>query len=257
MPPGIRKQLNSVAAETAVLTALLLWYQGTQSEMAALYHLALRFASEANDQQLGAVILGRLALRLQPQERIRLLREGGYGFHPRDASPMSRAFLEWVHADAAAALGQTSLCLNAFERIHEILAQNRGSDAPDRPGVAAVRPYLYLPSDIHGDLGGCLAFLGRTDEARTSLDLALASTEDSNHMRRAWFLLAKASTYIQDEEPEPAVRTTLDALACGRKLDAQPIVNEARRFSHDMDAWREVSVVAELRDELEALYGSS
>lgn len=246
MTPSLRTQLASIAGETAALAGQLLWYQGDHREAGQYFHTALKFAADADDQQLGAFVLGRIAIHgFRPVERIRLLDEGGYGFHPRRSSPTTRAWLAWVQADAASQAGDVSRCLTQYEQIRTIFATQR-DDQDARPRVP-----LYVAADLPGDLGGSLLRLGRVSEARTALTEALTKVDSANRIQRAWLLTAQASTYIQTgSDPDEAASVGMGALAIAHQLQAQPIIERVLDLSNQLTPWASRPSVAELRERL-------
>lgn len=248
MSAKLRARLLSLAGQTAVLEATLIWYQGDYRGVGRRLQAALKMAEAANDRPLGAYALGRLALHgLEPADRVQLLEEGGFGFQQRHASPITRAWLAWIQADAASMLGNAPLAERHYERVREIFAAGPGDDERSRP----VTP-LYLPSDIPGDWGGILVRLGRAHEARDELDQALRDLDGANQKQRGWLLSAKASTYLDATDPEPdeAAKTAVESLQVARGLGAEPIVGALRSVNAALEPWADRPSVAELRHHL-------
>jgi transcriptional regulator with XRE-family HTH domain len=246
MSNALRSRLTSVAAETTVVSATLLWYRGDQHESGRFFHQALQMASDAGDKRLGAYILGRIGLHgFQPKDRIQLLQGGGYGFHPRDASPNIQAWLIWVQADAASDIGEEVLCLRLYDQVRQI----RSSGAQENGGDA--RP--FVPVDDAGDLGGSLVRLGRYEQARAELDTGIGAARGKDYkVQQGWLLAAKAQTYIRNDDPEPdeAARVAGLALDLGQQLQAHPITKAVRDIANALQPWEGRVAVTELRERL-------
>lgn len=244
MAAKLRARLLSVAGETAVLEATLLWYIGNHRAVGSRLQAGLTMAEAANDRPLGAFALGRLALHgLKPADRVRVLDEGGFGFRPRDASPVTRAWLAWIQADAASLLGNGPLAERHYERVRDIFATGPTDDERSRPVVP-----LYLPTDIPGDWGGILVRLGRAQEARQELDTALKDLDGQNLKQRGWLLFAKASAYANAANPEPdeAAKTAVEALGVANSLGAEPMISALRDVDSALQPWANRPPVAEL-----------
>ena len=244
LAPSMREELCSRAGETAVLAGQVLWHAGCHDDAVRHLHDALELAVEAGDGPLGAYALGQLAISaFRPVDRIRLLDGGGYGFHPRDAPPATRAWLTWVVADAAAVIGDTDRCLASYDLIQGAFARTAEDVAP-RPAVV-----WYLPEDLPGDFGGSMARLRRHRQARAILTGALDTLSWRQRKQRAWLLTSLARTYLDSDEldPDEAARVSGEALTITRELGSKPIEVEIRRLSRELQPWAARPAVAGLR----------
>jgi hypothetical protein len=137
-PSTYRAELLSLAAESAGLLAWLTWDLGAASrEQAQAYiRTALDAAKEADDQALGAYLLGTASVVEHPKDeaegRLRFLVDKPFGFAASEATPATRAWLAALEAEANAILGRTTDSLCALERAEQAWARPRTISRPGR-----------------------------------------------------------------------------------------------------------------------------
>jgi transcriptional regulator with XRE-family HTH domain len=224
MPASLRGELCSIAGETACLAGWLRWNMDDPEGAAAYFRAGLEAAREAGDGPLGALLMGSAACqppyRENPVDRVRKLRGGMFGFTQADASPLTRVWLAAKEADAHALLGDDYACLEALDRAETLLD---GADPADphreRPRFSTIdRTWL------EGERGASLAKLGRTHEARVTLEHALTGMGSSRERDRLWLSTSLASTHLQEGEREEACRVAVSVLDRAAKMQLEPVV---------------------------------
>ena len=101
-----RRQLCSIAGETAGLAGWLAWDLEDRRAAGAYFRAGIEAAQEAEDRPLGAYLVGssvvQPAYRERPYARLRRLQGRTAGFATGDANPSTRAWLVTLEAEAHA-----------------------------------------------------------------------------------------------------------------------------------------------------------
>jgi hypothetical protein len=104
---------------------------------------------------------------------------------------------------------------------------------------------FFDPVWLAGQKGACLAKLGRLEQARGQLELALTSLEGSWMKQRTWLLVMLASTYVDPGPPEEACRVGKDALSAAQRVGADADLKLVRQLARDLRPWRNQPEVQE------------
>jgi hypothetical protein len=242
LQPSIRKQLCSIAAETAGVAGRMRWILDDEKTADHFYRVGLDAAREAGDGALGAYLMGKAACRPfyreQPDRRLRRL-SGTHGFKQEDGTARTQAWLAMLEAEAHALLKNETACLRALERAESNLSRASNEERP-RPRVT-----FFDPVWLAGQKGACLAKLGRLEQARGQLELALTSLEGSWMKQRTWLLVMLASTYVDPGPPEEACRVGKDALSAAQRVGADADLKLVRQLARDLRPWRNQPEVQE------------
>ncbi len=251
-PPDFRRQLLSLAAESAGLLAWLSWDVGAASrdQARAYVRTALAAAQEAGDTALGAYLVGTASVvehaKDEAAARLQFLEGTPYGFSVDDASSSTRAWLAGLEAEANALLGRTTESLRALERAN--LAWSRSADD------YALRPrsVFFDAARMAGEQGICLARLGRTTEARAVLTSALADLDRNQHKSRPRLLIALASAHGADGDVDEACRLASEAFSSAISMAVQPNLQDVLALRRQLEPWRDTQAVRDLDERLAA-----
>ncbi len=109
----VRRQLSSVAGETAGLAGWLAYDLEDRRAAGAYFRAGIDAALEAEDRPLGAYLVGsscvQPAYRERPHARLRRLQGHTFGFTTADANPTTRAWLVGLEAEAHALGSRTGI----------------------------------------------------------------------------------------------------------------------------------------------------
>ncbi len=249
-PSDSRRQLLSLAAESAGLLAWLSWDIGAVSrdQARAYVRTALAAAQEAGDTALGAYLVGTASVVEHAKDeavaRLQFLEGTPYGFSVDDASPSTRAWLAGLEAEANALLGRTTESLRALERAN--LAWSRSADG------SALRPrtVFFNAARLAGEQGICLARLGRTAEARTVLTSALDDLDRNQQKSRPRLLTALGSAHAAEGNVDEACRLAGEALSSAVSMAVQPNLQDVLALRRQLDPWRDSRVVGDLDERI-------
>jgi hypothetical protein len=102
--PSLRRQLCSIAGETAGLAGWLTFDLEDRRAAGAYFRAGIQAAQEADDKALGAYLVGsscvQPAYRERPYARLRRLEGRTHGFTRGDANPTTQAWLVTLEAEA-------------------------------------------------------------------------------------------------------------------------------------------------------------
>jgi transcriptional regulator with XRE-family HTH domain len=251
-PLGLRRELLSMAAETAGLLAWLSWDVGsaTRSQARAYVRTALEAAREAGDSALGAYLMGTMSVVDHPKDeaaqRLRYLSARPFGFDPSDATPTTQAWLEGLQAEAHSMLGHEADALRSLEAAVTEWARP-ADDRLARPRVA-----FFDAPRLAGEQGICLARLGHAGQAQGVLTAALADLDRHQQKSRGRLLIALASTQLQQGDVDEACRLAETALDEAVGLGVQPNVQDVVSLRRQLEPWRDRRGVRDLDERLQA-----
>jgi transcriptional regulator with XRE-family HTH domain len=248
LAPSQRRQLLSIAGETAATAGWLMWDLERPADVVAYFRSGLQAATDAGDRPLAAFIQASSSLqpsyRERPADRIRLLRG-----HERHATPRTRAWIYTLEGEALALAGDERGCLSALDRADTVLA-GLGDDRADR------RP-RYDPFDstrMLGERGSALVKLGRGRDARDLLESAMAALRGQprilNSIRASY-----ARALAQQGEVDGAVRAASEALDGAAALGTAPTLGALRKVVRDLRPWAGDPAVHQLGERLRLLGG--
>jgi transcriptional regulator with XRE-family HTH domain len=251
----VRRQLSSVAGETAGLAGWLAYDLEDRRAAGAYFRAGIEAAQEADDRPLGAYLVGsscvQPAYRERPYARLRRLQGRTFGFTTADANPTTRAWLVGLEAEAHALAGNETACLRALDHAETIVSGAGEEDAARRPRAA-----FFDRARLVGERGIALARLGRAADARQVLEAALGSLDPAMVKIRPRLLSALATAHVHEGNVDEACRIGSEALALADRQQVTTNLQDVRRLRLDLELWRDTQAVRKLDEQL-ALVGSA
>jgi len=251
----LRRQLCSVAGETAGLAGWLAWDLEDRRAAGAFFRAGIEAAQEAEDRPLGAYLVGsscvQPAYRERPHARLRRLQGRTHGFATADANPTTRAWLVTLEAEAHALAGNEAASLRALDQAETTMSSIDHEDDARRP-----RATFFNDAYLTGERGVALARLGQPAAARHVLEAALGSLDPEMVKTRPRLLSALATAHIQQGNIDEACRISADALALADRQQVTINLQDVRRLRLDLEPWRHTEAVRELDEQLAAVGGA-
>jgi tetratricopeptide (TPR) repeat protein len=250
----VRRQLASVAGETAGLAGWLAYDLEDRRAAGAFFRAGIEAAQEAEDRPLGAYLVGsscvQPAYRERPHARLHRLQGHTFGFTTADANPTTRAWLVGLEAEAHALAGNEAAALRALDQAETIVSGAGEEDAARRPRTA-----FFDRARLVGERGVALARLGRPAAARQVLEAALGSLDPEVVKIRPRLLSALATAHVREGNIDEACRIGADALALADRQQVTTNLQDVRRLRLDLEPWRDTQAVRELDEQLAAASG--
>jgi transcriptional regulator with XRE-family HTH domain len=242
MPLNARRQLCSIAGETAGLAGRLFAQLTRERTAEAYFRSGLTAAREADDQALIAYLLGMMAgqamYRDNPTARLAVLRSAPAS----RATLITRVFLAAKEADAHAIAGDASAALDALGQAETAMASK-----PDRSSAYRPRaPWWPAETWLTGERGATLARLGRMDEADRHLTAALSAPTNAKH--RLWLMIALARVRTGQREPEEAARLVSNVERQAAPLHMTTVLHEIGSVRRELSPWNASPAVQSLDD---------
>ena len=208
----------------------------------------IKAAQEANDQPLGAYLLGSVTTlpafrEHSPQATLHVLREETRGFRARDATPSTRAWLASLDAEASAMLGDANGALGALERSQDAIEATEDADRT-RPIVS-----FFDQARLAGEQGLCYVRLRRFDDAKAAFEAGLTRLGASAKIR-ARLLTGLATTHVRQGEVERACRTAGEALRIATRTRTALSLQQVYDVRRQLERWHESRAVRELDEQL-------
>lgn len=209
---------------------------------------ALNAADSAGNHDLRAYVLAMLGLLVahQQDDPYGALRLVGKGMDAaKHTSPVTRAYLAAVTAEAHAMTGSRSRTLAALEQADRHLERAQQGDTPS---------WLrgFVPARIQHYRGACLARVGHARYAATILHDALARHAPASN-NRALIHADLAVAYARLKEPEQAcaaLTRAAEGVRGSRSAMRYERLHTARSY---LDAWQQERFVQELDEQLAAV----
>jgi transcriptional regulator with XRE-family HTH domain len=251
--PSLRRQLCSIAGETAGLAGWLTWDLEDRKAAGAYFRTGIEAAGEADDRALGAYLVGsscvQPAYRERPQARLRRLEGHTHGFARADATPSTQAWLVTLEAEAHALAGDERATLRALDEAEAIMSRSADEATTRRPRVA-----FFNRAYLDGERGVALARLDKPQAAQDVLAAALASLDPEAMKTRPRLLTALATAHVRQGDIEEACQLGTDALALATQQEVAPNLQDVRKLRLELEPWRDSRPVRSL-DERLALAG--
>ncbi|MGH3922645.1 MAG: hypothetical protein ACRDTT_07235, partial [Pseudonocardiaceae bacterium] len=228
------RKLHSALAELGQLCG---WsaYDAGDFGLAQRYNIAaLRAAHAADDQPLGAHILGEMAYQAthqgQPPEAITFIDTALAGTRGQQ-TPRLLAQLHIQRAHIFAAMNDAPGCTAAISLARTHVEQSPMDDDPS---------YLYWvrPAEITSSAGECLLQLGQADRAATLIDEGIAMFDAPFDRDRQYYL-----THLAEARARPGKQRDLEA-AAGKGIEA---IQLAESLSSTLNANRIRSLTRQLK----------
>jgi tetratricopeptide (TPR) repeat protein len=247
-PARLQTRLYSLAGEVAGLAGWLAADMSQHDRALIYFDNGIKAAQEANDQALGAYLLGNVTTlpafrEHSPQATIHVLREETRGFRARDATPTTSAWLDSLDAEASAMLGDANGALNALERSQAAI------EATEDAG--RVRPIVsfFDHARLAGEQGLCYVRLRRFDDAKAAFKTGLARLDASSKIR-ARLLTGLATVHVRQGEIEQACRTAGEALRIATRTRTALSLQQVYDVRRQLERWQDSRAVRELDEQL-------
>jgi transcriptional regulator with XRE-family HTH domain len=248
----LRRQLCSIAGETAGLAGWLAWDLEDRRAAGAFFRAGIEAAQEADDRALGAYLVGsscvQPAYRERPYARLRRLQGRTSGFETGDANPTTRAWLVTLEAEAHALAGDEAASLRALDQA-EVIMDGAGQEDDARRPRATFFSHAYLV----GERGVALARLGRSEDAQHVLEAALGSLDPEMVKTRPRLMAALATAHVRQGNIDEACRIGADALQLAERQQVTTNLQDVRRLRLDLQPWHDTRAVRELDKQLAAV----
>jgi hypothetical protein len=246
--PSLRRQLCSIAGETAGLAGWLTWDLEDRKAAGAYFRTGIEAAGEADDRALGAYLVGsscvQPAYRERPQARLRRLEGHTHGFARADATPSTQAWLVTLEAEAHVLAGDERATLRALDEAEAIMSRSADEATTRRPRVA-----FFNRAYLDGERGVALARLDKPQAAQDVLAAALASLDPEAMKTRPRLLTALATAHVRQGDIEEACQLGTDALALATQQEVAPNLQDVRKLHRTTvyvtdEQWRWLSRLA-------------
>ena len=248
----LRRQLCSIAGETAGLAGWLAWDLEDRRAAGAFFRAGIEAAQEADDRALGAYLVGsscvQPAYRERPYARLRRLQGRTSGFETSDANPTTRAWLVTLEAEAHALAGNEAASLRALDQA-EVIMDGAGQEDDARRPRATFFSHAYLV----GERGVALARLDRSEDAQHVLEAALGSLDPEMVKTRPRLMAALATAHVRQGNIDEACRIGADALQLAERQQVTTNLQDVRRLRLDLQPWHDTRAVRELDKQLTAV----
>jgi hypothetical protein len=247
--PGPRADLASLVGQMALLTGLL-HLMGPRDLPGArtLYDLALRAATEAEDWDLAAYVLGSLAFEATTAGRhsdARAIRDAAWDLARRRAAPRTRAWAAALSSELFARDGDEAASGRALDDGFAAIGQTR--DDPSWKGVGWFDETRLIAYE-----GGNLVLLGEYASAVGALRTSLSQLAPDRLKHRCTLSTDLATALVKQGEVEESCALAHDALSLARAISHRESVDRVRRVHFQLLRWRTHPSVRELTDRLDA-----
>src|SRR6266536_3283933 len=213
----IEQQLYASAAELSQLLGwLALDLNDAETARAHLYE-ALEAAHRADDDILGAYILGHLGIVSSENDRLSEALAYIFAAQSRaERAPRStaHAWLWAVEAELRSLAGETTACLKALDRAQGVLDKVKPENAP-------AWIYFFDGAELASYRGACLEQLRRPQEARSVWEAVLASLQPSLVRDRAIYLTHLGATFLDEDELHEALTHLTKALSIATDTNSE------------------------------------
>jgi hypothetical protein len=247
--PGPRAALASLVGQMGLLTGLL-HLMGPRDLAGARtrYELALRAATQAEDWDLAAYVLGSLAFEATSAGRrgdARALRDAAWDLARRRAAPRTRAWAAALCSELFARDGDDLGSRRSLDDGFAVIGQTR--DDPSWKGVGWFDETRLIAYE-----GGNLVLLGQYPAAVGALRTSLGQLEPDRVKHRCTLSTDLATALVKQGEVEESCALAHDALSLARAISHRESVDRVRRVHFQLLRWRAHPAVRELTERLDA-----
>ena len=230
-PAAVQRSLLGLAAQYWQFAGWLRVDLGDNHAAERAYDTALARAIESGTPALMRYVLAckseQALMDGRPDAALVLAQEAQRD--PETLTPAARAWAADLEARAHALNGDETNCqhqLDNARRLQAVSAERGRAEEP--PWV-----YHFVNEAFEVHRGICLTDLGRTDQATSVLDAAVAAVPAERVRDRAYYLTYAARAYAADDEPEQADAVACEAAQLALETDSIRVLGRLRRLRSD------------------------
>lgn len=247
-PSKLYKRLCSLASEVAQRIGSIFFDMHNYAPAHAYYTVAIKAAQEADNYALWAVGLGRMSsLPIydgHPDQAIPHLQEAQY-LAERNCSPMTRAWLASVKAEAYANLYDTHACFESLKQAERLVEQIGLESTEDPYGMN------FNYARLLGYKGVCYLRFQRPKFALTALDEAARVIDTASIRQRSIILTDSAIAYVQRGDIQEACEYANQALRMTSRTRSELVMQRIRQFrSNIKSSWKTMNCVKDLDEQM-------
>lgn len=251
-PSKLYKRLCSLASEVAQRIGSIFFDMHNYTTAHAYYTVGIKAAQEADNYTLWAVGLGRMSsLPIydgHPDQAIPHLQEAQY-LAERNCSPMTRAWLASVKAEAYANSYDTHACFESLKQAERLVEQIGLESTEDLYGMS------FNYARLSGYKGVCYLHFQRPKFALTALDEAARAIDTSSIRQRSIILTDSAIAYAQRGDIQVACEYANQALRMTSRTRSELVMQRIRQFrSNIKSSWETMSCVKDLDEQIALAY---
>ncbi|WP_083873616.1 helix-turn-helix transcriptional regulator [Frankia sp. QA3] len=208
-------RLFSAVAEALLLAAWMAYDAGLHGLAQRYFVPALHVAQTGGDRMLAGSVLSAMSHQAsflgEYRHAANLARASATGT-AGVATPTLTAQFHAMEARAHARLGDAAACDSALSAAEREFGRRNPVDDPARIGY-------FDEAELSAEFGHCLRDLGRAAGARTWAGRSVGANADGAFPRSDFFAaMVLADAHLDHDDPEPACRVALQALAIGDQL---------------------------------------
>ena len=254
-PDGIRRRLQSLTGEAALMTGRVSWLLENRGEARRCWALAAELGKAAGDDTLVASSLGmqrvlhstipNRGMYGSPERALAVLDAAEARLAP-SASPYVRMMIHLSRAEDHAAAGNADASQRDLQAAETALARAARRD----DGFYA----LWDEARIAGYRGSCALALDRPEEASTVLEGALSATDDRLVGQRCAVVTDLAAAYALQREVEHSAALLVQTVETAGRAGLGELLQRVQGARVHLAPWRDTQAVRDL-DERLALVG--
>jgi tetratricopeptide (TPR) repeat protein len=243
----LRRQLMSVAGDSAALGAWVAWDMADSASATRLYAVATTAAREADDPALRACILAYASYAAPSPANARMLLEQARAFLDPVAFPAGFAWIAGRQAEEAAAQGDARQALKSLEQAMHVYGTAR---------LATERPWTTFldGTRMQGFAISTYARLGDTDSALRSCEALLDGPGSGK--KHALVLADVAGVYLQQGQLEPALHLAERSVEVVLETQTTVGLDRLRLLRPGLRPWLHVPGARDMDERLEHLSAS-
>lgn len=250
-PDDVRRRLQSLTGETALMTGRVSWLLENRGEARRCWALAAELGKSAGDDTLIASSLGmqrvlhstipNRGLYGSPERALAVLDAAAARLAP-NASPYVRMMIHLARAEDHAAVGNARASQRDLEAAEAALAGAAHRDT----GFYA----LWDAARIAGYRGSCALALERPEEAGIVLEEALAMTDESLVGQRCAVVTDLATAYAMQREVEHSAALLAEAVEMAGQAGLGELIQRVQGARVHLAPWRDMADVRDLDERL-------
>ncbi|WP_147288818.1 hypothetical protein [Nocardia mexicana] len=242
-PARLQPQLLAVYSKLAGLAGWLSLDARQFANSWRYFEVAHAAAHQAGAPDLIGFTLARMSHVAKAQDRLGLAVDYASTAvaSTKQAEPMVHTFAYDQLARAYAKAGDETKCFAALEQAHSSY-QRAKTEGAQEPSLA----YFYDDGFLPHTESQCYLNLGQSDRAVEKAEQSLALHDPHMVRDNAFSKLYLAATYVQSDQPEPAVSALMDAAGWARQNRSVQLAERIQTVRASMTQWQGTAPVAEL-----------